>query len=81
MPRRPWEESAQDPETPNPVTPTKPQHNAGAGQDNPDADNSECQYDSDEPHRKKKKTSRDKEAGAAPESLCAYQAMADRLKS
>ncbi len=38
----------------NPVTPTKPPRNAGAGQDNPDAQNSECQYDSDEPQRKKK---------------------------
>ncbi len=40
---RPWEESAQDPETPNPVTPTKPPHNAGAGHYNQDAENSECQ--------------------------------------
>ncbi len=56
MSHRPWEESAQDPETPNPVTPTKPPRNAGAGQDNSDAENSECQYDSDEPFRKKKKT-------------------------
>jgi hypothetical protein len=56
MSYRPWEESAPDPETPNPVTPIKPQRNAGAGQDNPDAQNSECQYDSGEPHRKKKKT-------------------------
>jgi hypothetical protein len=53
---RPWEESAPDPKTPNPVTPTKPPRNAGAGQDNPDAEISECQYDSDEPFRKKKKT-------------------------
>jgi hypothetical protein len=53
---RPWEESAPDPETPNPVTPTKPPRNAGVGQDNPDAKYSECQYDSDEPLRKKKKT-------------------------
>jgi hypothetical protein len=52
---RPWEEFAPDPETPNPVTPTKPPHNAGAGQDNPDAEISECQYDSDESFRKKKK--------------------------
>ncbi len=52
----PWEESEQDPETPNPVTPTKAQRNAGASQDNPDAENSECQYDSDEPLCKKKKT-------------------------
>ncbi len=55
---RPWEESApdSDPETPNPVTPTKLPRNAWAGQDNPDAENSECQYDSDEPFRKIKKT-------------------------
>jgi hypothetical protein len=47
----------QDPEKPNLVTPTKPPLNAVASQDNPDAENSECQYDSDhEPHRKKKKT-------------------------
>jgi hypothetical protein len=45
-----------DPETPNPVTPTKQQRNAGAGQDDPDAENLECQYDSDEPFRKKRKT-------------------------
>jgi hypothetical protein len=51
----PCENSAQDPETPNPVTPTKPPRNAGASQDNPDADNSECQYDSYEPRRKQKK--------------------------
>ena len=56
MSHRPWEESAPDPETPNPVTPTKPQRNAGAGQDNPDAEISECQYDSDEPFRKKRKS-------------------------
>ncbi len=52
---RPWEESAPDPETPNPVTPTNPPRNAGAGQDNQDAEISECQYDSNEPFRKKKK--------------------------
>jgi hypothetical protein len=45
-----------NPETPYPVTPTKLPHNAGGGQDNPDAENSECQYESDEPHSKKKKT-------------------------
>jgi hypothetical protein len=53
---RPWEESAPDPETPNPVTPTKLPLNARAGQDNQDAEILECQYDSDEPVRKKKKT-------------------------
>jgi hypothetical protein len=53
MSHRPWEESAADPETPNPVTPTKPPRNAGAGQDNPDAEISECQFDSDEQCRKK----------------------------
>jgi hypothetical protein len=52
---QPWEESAQDPETPNLVTPTKPQRNARAGHYNPDAENSECQYNSDEPRRKQKK--------------------------
>jgi hypothetical protein len=46
MSHRPWGESAPDPEKPNPVTPTKPLHNARAGQDNPDAKNLECQYDS-----------------------------------
>ncbi len=56
MSYRPWEESAPDPETPNPVMPTKPPRKAGAGQDNQDAENSECQYDSYEPFRKKKKT-------------------------
>ncbi len=56
MSYRPWEESAPDPETPYPVTPTKLPRNAGAGQDNQDAENSECHYDSDEPFRKKKKT-------------------------
>jgi hypothetical protein len=45
----------QGPETPNPVTPTKPPRNAGAGLYNPDAENLECQYDSDEPRRKHKK--------------------------
>ena len=55
MSYRPWEESAPDTETPIPVTPTKPPRNAGAGQDGPDAENSECEYDSDEPRRKKRK--------------------------
>jgi hypothetical protein len=55
MSHQPWEKSAPDPETPNPVTPTKPPRNAGAGQDNQDAQNSEFQYDSDELFRKKKK--------------------------
>jgi hypothetical protein len=50
-----WEESAQDHETPNPVTPTKSPCNAGGGQDNSDAENLECQYDSDELFRKQKK--------------------------
>ncbi len=36
---RPLEESTQDPETPNPVTPTKPPRNAGACHYNPDAEN------------------------------------------
>jgi hypothetical protein len=53
---RPWEESSPDPETPNPVTPTKPPRNAEAGQDNPDVKSSECQYDSNEPFRKKRKS-------------------------
>ncbi len=56
MPHRPWKESAQDPETPNPVTPTKPQCNAGASHYNPDAENSACQYGSDEPPCKKTRT-------------------------
>jgi hypothetical protein len=51
----PWEESAPDPETPNPVTPIRPPRNAGAGHYNPDAEYSECQYDSDELRRKHKK--------------------------
>jgi hypothetical protein len=55
MSYRPCEESAPDPESPNPVTPTKPLHNAGPGHYNPDAENSEYQYDSDEPFRKHKK--------------------------
>jgi hypothetical protein len=50
---RPWEELVQDPEMHNRVTPTKPPRNAGAGQDYyPDAENSECQYDSNDPHLK-----------------------------
>jgi hypothetical protein len=53
---RPLEESASDPKTPHPVTPTKPPLNARAGHYNTDAENSERQYDSDEPFRKKKKT-------------------------
>jgi hypothetical protein len=36
---RPLKESAQDPETPNPVTPTKPPRNAGACHCNQDAEN------------------------------------------
>ncbi len=56
MSHRPWGESAPDPEKPNPVTPTKLPRNAGAGQDNPDAEISECQYESDEPFRKKRKS-------------------------
>ena len=55
MSHRPWEDSAPDPETPIPVTPTKPLGNAGAGHDSPDAENSELEYDSDEPRRKKRK--------------------------
>jgi hypothetical protein len=55
MSHRPWEESAPDPEMPNPVTPTKLPLNARACQDNPDAENSDCQYYSDELFRKKKK--------------------------
>ena len=50
-----WEDSAPDPETPNPVTPTKLPRNAGSGQDGPNAENLECEYDSDEPRRKKRK--------------------------
>ncbi len=45
----------QDPETPNPVTPTEWLHKAGASQDNPDAENFDCQYYSNEPQHKKKK--------------------------
>ncbi len=56
MSHRPWEESAPDPETPNPVRPTKLPRNAGAGQDNPEAEISECQYDFDELVRKKRKS-------------------------
>jgi hypothetical protein len=55
MSHRQLGESAPDPEKPNPVTPTKPPRNAGAGQDNPDAENLECQYGSDELFRKHKK--------------------------
>jgi hypothetical protein len=40
---RPLEESAQDPESPNPVTPTQPPRSAGACHYNPDAKNLECQ--------------------------------------
>jgi hypothetical protein len=40
---------------PNPVTPIKLPRNAGAGQDNPDAENLECQYHSNELLCKKKK--------------------------
>ncbi len=62
MPHRLWEESAQDAETPNPGTPTKPPLNAGAaraGHASLDAYNSECQYDSYEPHSKQKWWRRD----------------------
>jgi hypothetical protein len=40
---RPLEEFAQDPETPNPFTPTKPPRNAGVCHYNLDAENLECQ--------------------------------------
>ena len=56
MSHRAWEDSAPDPETPIPVTPTKPPCNAGAGHDSQDAENSECEDFSDDPHRKKKRT-------------------------
>jgi len=56
MSYRPWEDSAPVTEMPIPVTPTKPLGNAGAGHDSPDAENSECEYDSNEPRSKKKKT-------------------------
>jgi hypothetical protein len=85
MSHRPWEESAPDPETPNPVTPTKPQRNTGAGQDNPDAEIPECQYDSDELFRKKKK--KRTETKKRERHLIVYvpikrwQRMADRRKS
>jgi hypothetical protein len=49
------EELAQGSEKPNPVTPTELQCNAEASHDNPDAKNSGCQSDSNEPLPKKKK--------------------------
>jgi hypothetical protein len=61
MPCRPEEESAQGSEEPNPVTPTKRPRNAGAAHDNPDAENSECLYDSDQPVRTKKFSRVDKQ--------------------
>ncbi len=45
----------------NPVTPTQQQHNAGAGHYNSDTENSECQFDSDEPGSKKKRRQDDKQ--------------------
>jgi hypothetical protein len=50
-------------EQPNSVTPTKQQlnHDAWAGHDNLDAENSECQCNSDEPFHKKERTQVDEQ--------------------
>jgi hypothetical protein len=51
MPCRSDEEEAQIPESPNPVTPTKPQRNDGAGHDNSDAEFPLTQSDEEEEER------------------------------
>jgi hypothetical protein len=48
MPCHPEEESAQDPEPENPVTPTKAARNDGADNQEPDAENSGTESDLDE---------------------------------
>jgi hypothetical protein len=58
MPCRSDEEEAQIPESPNPVTPTKPQRNDGAGYDNSDAETPLTQSDEEEEKRPKQKRKR-----------------------
>ena len=58
MPCRPDETFAQGPELPNPVTPTKPTGNDGAGHADPDAENSDDESDIDEELPQKLKRSR-----------------------
>ena len=54
MPCRPEEESAQDPEPPNPVMPTDSIGNAGAGHADPDAINSDDESDLEAPQKPKR---------------------------
>ena len=58
MPCRSVEEEAQIPESPNPVTPTKPLHNDGAGYDNTDAKFPLTQSDEEEKERLKQNMKR-----------------------
>ncbi len=58
MPCRSDEEEAQIPESPNPVTPTKPPRNDGAGYDNSDAEFPLTQSDQEEEERSKQKRKR-----------------------
>jgi hypothetical protein len=55
MPCRSVEEEARIPESPNPVTPTKPARNDGAGHDNPDAKIPLTQSDEEQEERPKQK--------------------------
>ena len=55
MPCRPEERSAQSPEPPNPAMPTDSNGNAGAGDAEPDAENSESGSDLDEELPQKRK--------------------------
>ena len=58
MPYRSDEEEAQIPGSPNPVTPTKPPRNDGAGYDNSDAEFPLTQSDQEEEERSKQKRKR-----------------------
>ena len=55
MPCRSDDEEAQIPELPNPVTPTKPPRNDGAGYDNSDSEIPLTQSDEEEEERPKQK--------------------------
>ena len=55
MPCRPEEQSAQGPESENPVTPTKAVRNDGAENEEPDAENSGTESDLDEESLRKQR--------------------------
>ena len=54
MPCNPEEEFAQGPELPNPAMPTDSSGNAGAGHDEPDAENAESGSDLEAPQKRKR---------------------------